>query len=359
MTFYTGELFEVQVENSSICNAPCPQCVREITSDIKQHFTEQYLSTEFFKNIPDEIYKQIKIIFFCGNLGDPCAAPNFLEVCKFVRSKNPDLTIKISTNGGLRSTEFWSELATIVGHRSEVIFAIDGLEDTNHIYRVNVRWNKIIENVKAFVAAGGKPYWQYITFKHNQHQVEDARKLSEELGFQKFIVKPSHRFALEDSMGIERFGHSGIKIEPPNQENLTHKVVFHRKTSSLETLKIQSSDTKINCHVRDEFSSVYIDNEGKLWPCCYLHAGKFYANFLPDNLAKGWNEIWNNYGKEKISLNTNNWYDILNGDFFKEIQNSWTQDYSGNRILTCAITCSSFKNRVNMPSEFHKIMQDS
>jgi MoaA/NifB/PqqE/SkfB family radical SAM enzyme len=358
MTFYTGDLFEVQVENSSICNAACPQCVRENTPNDKTWFKEQYLSTDFFHNIPDEVYKQIKIMFFCGNLGDPCAAPNFLEVCRLVKSKNPNITIKVSTNGGLRSTEFWSELATIVGDRSEIIFAIDGLEDTNHIYRVNVRWNKIIENVKAFVAAGGKPYWQYITFKHNQHQVEDARKLSEELGFQKFIVKPSHRFALDDAMGVERHGANNIKIEPPEQEELTHKIIFHRTSNSIESLKEQSNSTEIKCHVIDEFSSVYIDHEGHLWPCCYLHSGRYYADLLPNSLVGAWHNIWNNYGKEKINLKTNNWYDILNGEFFKAVKGSWTEDYTGNRIITCAITCGSFKNRVNMPSEFHKIIQD-
>lgn len=358
MTFYTGNLFEVQVENSSICNAACPQCIREYDPKDKSWFKEQYLSTDFFKNIPDEVYKQIKIMFFCGNLGDPCSAPNFLEVCRFVKSKNPNLTIKISTNGGLRSKEFWAELATIVGDRSEVIFAIDGLADTNHIYRVNVRWEKIIENVKSFVSAGGKPYWQYITFKHNQHQVEEARQLANELGFQKFIVKPSHRFALDESFGIERYGVDNIKIEPPEEEHLTHKVIFHRKPKTLEALKTESNDSEINCHVIADYSSVYIDHEGHLWPCCYLHAGKYYAERLPDTLVGGWNRIWQEHGKDKISLKTNKWDDILTGDFFKAVKGSWTEDYNGNRIITCAITCGSFKSRINMPSEFHKIVRE-
>jgi MoaA/NifB/PqqE/SkfB family radical SAM enzyme len=358
MTFYTGNLFEIQIENSSICNAACPQCIREHRLGDKSWLNETYLGLDFFKKIPDEVYNQIKMIFFCGNLGDPCAAPNFLEVCKFVKSKNPNLTIKISTNGGLRSKEFWAELATIVGDRGEVIFAIDGLETTNHIYRVNVRWEKVIENVKSFTAAGGKPYWQYITFRHNQHQVEEARQLAADLGFQKFIVKPSHRFAFDTAMGIEHIS-CGVKIEPPEEEKFTHKVVFHRTPKTLENLKEDSNNIPIECDVVGEYSSLYIDHEGQLWPCCYLHAGKYYAEKVPYNLVKGWHDIWHEHGKEKINLKINEWNDILNGEFFSSIKKSWTDDYNGNRIITCAITCGAFNDRINIPEESHNNVRQS
>lgn len=358
MTFYTDNLFEVQVENSSICNAACPQCIRESKPGDKSWFKEQYIGVEFFEKIPDEIYNQIKIMFFCGNMGDPCAAPNFLEVCRFVRAKNPNLTIKISTNGGLRSPEFWAELATIVGDRSEVIFAIDGLQDTNHIYRVNVRWEKIMENAKAFVAAGGKPYWQYIAFKHNQHQVEEARKLSEEMGFVKFIVKPSHRFALDAVLGNKRVNKTDVKIEPPDEPSLTHEVVIHRTARNLKELKEQSNVSEISCHAKaQDLQSVYIDSFGRLWPCCYLAAGLYVTDGLP--IHDGWLKIWREHGDDKINLNHHNWYDILSGDFFNAIQDSWSKDYSNGRIITCAITCSKFQSRVNIPAVMNKLIEEA
>ena len=357
MTFYISKLVEIQVENSSICNAACPQCVREIISPDKSWLNETYLETDFFNRIPDHIYQDLKIFFFCGNLGDPCAAPNFLDVCRLVRSKNPNMIIKISTNGGLRSTSFWKELATILGDKSEVVFAIDGLKDTNHIYRVNVRWSTVISNAKAFISAGGKPNWQFIAFKHNQHQVEEARKYAKELGFAKFIVKPSHRFALDGILGIDRQNKTSVKIEPPDDQTLVHKVVLHKTAKNFRELKEQSDSSKITCHVKHTYSSVYIDHLGRMWPCCYLAAGLYVSQGYP--VPDGWLTTWNNYGDHRVNLKNHNWDDILNGDFFNTIENSWDKDYDNGRIMTCSITCSDFQSRVNIPVEANRISENA
>ena len=69
-----------------------------------------------------------------------------------------------------------------------VRFGIDGLEDTNHLYRRNVRWPTLMRNVRAFVEAGGNAEWDFIEFRQNQHQVEQARMLADELGFSMFNV---------------------------------------------------------------------------------------------------------------------------------------------------------------------------
>jgi hypothetical protein len=44
------------------------------------------------------------------------------------------------------------------------------LEDTNHLYRENVEWKKIMENARAFISAGGTAHWDMLIFDHNKHQ---------------------------------------------------------------------------------------------------------------------------------------------------------------------------------------------
>lgn len=354
--FYNEDFYEIQVENSSICNAACPQCVREIVSDDKSWLTETYLETEFFNRIPDEVYKQTTIFFFCGNLGDPCAAPNFLDVCKLVRSKNPEMLIKISTNGGLRSQSFWKELAKILGPKSEVIFAVDGLEDTNSIYRVNVKWNKIIENVKAFVSGGGKPFWQYIVFKHNQHQVEEARKLAEELGFAKFIVKPSHRFMLDSILGVERYGTGNVKIEPPDEKEMVHKVVVHRNPGTVKELLAQSETSTIECYAQKE-RSIYIDHKGQMIPCCFLAAHMYVVKNIV--VKDGWNDLWYSKGGDNTNLHYHSWEEIITGEFFNGVSQSWNKDYKHGRLSSCALTCSKVQLKLNEPTECNRFIEES
>ena len=39
------------------------------------------------------------------------------------------------TNGGARSKQWWTDLGKLTKGKMRVTFGIDGLEDTNHLYR--------------------------------------------------------------------------------------------------------------------------------------------------------------------------------------------------------------------------------
>ena len=47
---------------------------------------------------------------------------------------------------------------------------------------------KIIKNASTFIKHGGIAYWDFIVFKHNEHQIYKCKKYSEELGFNKFKI---------------------------------------------------------------------------------------------------------------------------------------------------------------------------
>ena len=77
--------------------------------------------------------------------------------------------VYMDTNASLRSKDVWHELGVITksNNNSSVTFSIDGLQDTNHIYRIQTDWNKIMQNAKTYISAGGVAEWKYIIFKHN------------------------------------------------------------------------------------------------------------------------------------------------------------------------------------------------
>ena len=355
MNFY-DQIVNLDIENSSICNANCPQCLRETYPGDHSWFKQTHLTTEFFDRIPDSAYKNIKKILFSGTMGDPCAAPNFLDVVKKVRSKAPDAMIKISTNGGMKNSHFWRMLADELGPNHEVIFAIDGLADTNHIYRMNVNYQKVMVNSGAFINVGGNASWQYIVFRHNQHQVEEAKQLSKDLGFKNFIIIPSHRFALDTILGRQPKGTGGVLIEPPSEDKFVHEVVMQ----PLKKLEIQdwlnsSENSPIDCYAKKD-RSVYIDSQGNMFPCCFLAASLYSRNGI--KIPDGWDSLWDTEGKSKINLYQTEWHDVIDNVFYDKIQESWDgRKYSEGRLAVCAANCGTFDGRINDPNQFDNILK--
>jgi hypothetical protein len=334
MNFY-NKLNILEIENSSICNARCPHCLREDKGDDKSWFQEEYLETEFFvKSIPKYIYNELSTINFAGTIGDPCTAPNFLEVVETIKNINPNLKISVSTNGGMKSAGWWEKLAKALPANHEVVFGIDGLEDTNHIYRVNVNWNSLIKNVKAFIAAGGNATWQFIVFKHNEHQRDRARSLAVELGFKAFMLKKPHRFLQSEIKGIEIVGASQTKIEPPTDPEFVSEIKF---VPNAATWKEQTRSLDISCISKNN-QEAYIDVKGRLFPCCYIASGVYqYETTLGKSANDGWNSLWTAYGDNNINLKNNSWSDIVKGAFFNQIESRWTSD---NRIAICVLFCA-------------------
>ena len=78
--------------------------------------------------------------------------------------------------------------------------AIDGISETTYNqYRLGGDYLKIIENVKSFMALkkqGGykKPFieWQFVVFKHNEHEIEDAKKLAKSIGVDNLVFIPAY-----------------------------------------------------------------------------------------------------------------------------------------------------------------------
>lgn len=208
--FDRSKVTMLHVELSSVCNAACPMCRREVNPkfDKKNHLTS--VSLELFKErLSVEFIKQLNFIYFCGSYGEPVAAPDCIAIMRYVREINPTIRLGIHSNGSLRNSQFWEELGQILNLPDDYCrFGIDGLEDTNHIHRIGTRWDLIMKNAKTFIDAGGNAEWEYLVFEHNEHQVDEARELAKSMGFKNFFEKVSRRFQI----------YPHIKLYPPKGE---------------------------------------------------------------------------------------------------------------------------------------------
>ena len=188
------EIKVLHLEPTDVCQAACPACARETDAEFDKKTQHHLTIDQIDRALPRHTLINLDKMFMCGNYGDPAAAQHALEIYRWFRSINPSIVLGMNSNGGLRDTEWWKQLAEIMtGPRDYVVFSIDGLEDTNHRYRVRVDWSRVMANVQAFISAGGSAHWDMLVYRHNQHQVDQAQQLATRLGFRWFRAKHSKR----------------------------------------------------------------------------------------------------------------------------------------------------------------------
>ena len=194
--FDRNNVRHLHLETSSVCNAACPMCPREFDKGFNKDTDAVSLSLAQIKTLfTDDFIRQLESMYMCGNYGDPAAAPECLDIFRYFREVNPNIILGMHSNGSLRNTKWWSELGSILSRKDDYCyFSVDGLKDTNHIYRINTDFDKIIDNASAFIKAGGQAHWEYIVFEHNEHQVDEAREFAKSMGFINFREKVSRRF---------------------------------------------------------------------------------------------------------------------------------------------------------------------
>ena len=341
----------VHLEQSSKCNASCPQCNRNILGgkenpnlpleelyldDIKQIFDTSFLS-------------KLNRLYMCGNYGDPIVARDTIEIFDYLKSSNPRMTLGMHTNGSARTTDWWKDLGKILDKRTGYVrFGLDGLEDTNHIYRRGTIWNKIIDNVEAFVSAGGNAEWDYIVFRHNEHQVEEARELSKKMGFTKFNVKKTARFFSNLQMKghevhnvYDKDGKIEYVLEKPSDEK--HQNTSLQKEKSIiekhGSMEIYLDSTCINCKVIQD-KSIYVTAGGYVFPCCWL-ANDMYLWYKEPFSMPIWKAIEDSGGLDAIDGRKHDIIDIVRGPFFRNIEEGWQKDMANGRQKMCAKICGT------------------
>ena len=367
----------LHIELSSRCNASCPVCSRNfcggpVVPDLE--LTE--LSLEDIKRmVPVEIAQNLVGINYCGNVGDPGMAPDLLPIMQYFSEHSDKVIQQVRTNGGMRNPEFWTSMgeffveqqkratknwANHLFNQPGVVFSVDGLEDTNHIYRRGVKWEKLYRNMKAYSDTGAKAIWEWLLFEHNQHQVEEAQAMAKELGFIFSMKNPLGFGEYEDSARpinvYDKVGNYEYSIWPANVKNKTEtpelgfKVDFDKE--SLRNIKNKSipiinefgrslEKDSVSCKSIEhpEHGEVYISANGYMLPCCFL--GGVFGQFHSSYSRYQFNTMIRDYGLEKFDLKQFNMLEIMNGPHFQKFfLDGWSKEtIEEGKLLFCLETC--------------------
>lgn len=265
-----GMPFNVSIEPTTNCNLGCPECASGL-----KNFTRPTgnLDDDFYKKTVDEIGDRLIYLYFYFQ-GEPYMHPKFLELVKYASQKN--IYTVTSTNAHFLTERKAKE--TVESGLDRILISIDGTtQEIYEQYRIGGSLEKVIEGTKNLVLARKElksktPHiiFQFLVVKPNEHQVEEVKRLAEEIGVDEVKLKTAQVYDFEngDALIPSTEKYSRYKKQPDGKFKIKNELLNH-------CWKL--------------WHSCVITWDGKIVPCCF---DKDAQHQLGDLNSKSFAEIW-------------------------------------------------------------------
>ncbi len=245
-----GFPWTASIEPSALCNLQCPEC------PIGSHMLTRpsnFVSIDDYTHWVDQMqpYLFYLILYFQG---EPLLHPQFAELVKIARSRR--IHTLTSTNAQVITPSMAKQL--VEAGLDEIILSVDGTtEETYRQYRRGGTLEKALKGIENLVAARkalGKanPYLrlQFIVMRHNEHQIDEIKKMRRDLGVDKLELKSAQIYDPTDPN----------KILPQNSQFARYRI------NSQGLLELKKSK-KRGC--KKMWEGTVITWDGEVIPCCY------------------------------------------------------------------------------------------
>ncbi|MBU1148054.1 MAG: radical SAM protein, partial [Candidatus Omnitrophica bacterium] len=170
------------IDPTNFCMLKCPFCP---TGQARNSRKKGILSFENFKRIIEELGPYLIHVDFC-NWGEPLLNKDIYRMISLAKEYKIDIKIDSNFN---HLTERGAEEMVRSG-LDKVIVSIDGITpETYSKYRIGGDFEKAMGNMKLLIKKkreleSDKPYisWQFLVFRHNEHEIEGAKRMAREMG---------------------------------------------------------------------------------------------------------------------------------------------------------------------------------
>jgi len=266
----------LMVEPTTACQLKCPHCPTGRGELSRPAGTMTYAN---FQRIWDSI-SPAPFLLQLWNQGEPLASKHTPDIIRHAARSGSQVVM--STNVELLAKGSLAEEIVASGLH-ELILSLDGATPESHsAYRVGGKFDLVEKGIKEVVAARKKlgvkhPLitWQFLLFKHNLHEIEQAKRLAKEWGADRIVFKTVQLEAFEKEEG-EQWLPDDPKLR--RYELKGDRWVLKRKE-------------RPGC--KRIYGSAVIQWNGTMAPCCFDKDGDFIVgNVLED----GFNAVWK--GKE-------------------------------------------------------------
>jgi len=246
----------LHIEMTTRCTLACPACPRTNWHDIlKKPVVKQDLDVDLLEKFLDcETGKKFDKFYLCGDYGDSIYYPDLTKLIQRFRDK---VAFTIATNGSRQTEKFWNTLADLVTEKDTIIFAIDGLQETNHLYRINSDWDSIMMGLDIMVKSPAKVHWKTIVFKFNYNTLSEIKNFANAKGAT-WHAEKTHRYG-------------DLSLQPP-AEYIETNHVFQPDFINNHQIEIEP---------RCEKDAMVVSAAGYLLPCDWIRNPQtFYKSQL-------------------------------------------------------------------------------
>jgi hypothetical protein len=203
-----------------------------------------------------------------------------------------------------------------------------------------------MQSAEAFIKAGGYAEWDYLAFRHNEHQVDYAAKLAKQMGFKAFNLKKSSRFydrgqVLDATPVYSLQGTLDYYIERPRARHL-------QNTAGLELFPILESGRRYDDYLNEtpiackafKNSEIFISAEGLVFPCCSL--AQIYSP-TPNQQVSQILDLLEKLPDGRLSLSAKHHpiAEIVGGGFFQVlVPSTWcSPSVAAGKLRVCSQVC--------------------
>jgi len=278
------------VDPANMCNLRCPLCP---TGQLKPTRDKSVMDLTHYKHLVDEVGDYLFEIDLY-NWGEPFLNPALFEMIKYAQDKNIRTTM--STNMNILNDAMAEGLVN--AGLEQLTVSVDGASQKSYVkYRVRGKFDRVIRNIKMLVKAKRrlkskhpKISWQFLVMKHNEHEIEKAKKMAKELEVDEIFFRP-----IRPDMGAEL--HMSDKEKFENAKPWLPKNEEYSRFSAKDKTKKKKYKLK-SCLFLWTMAS--INSNGSVSPCCGVYDEKndFGNTFKTGSFMK----VWNNKTYQKARL---------------------------------------------------------
>lgn len=270
--------FILNVEPGNICNLKCPLCP---TGARELGMAKGFMSFELFKQVFDQLKGGLSAINLYS-WGEPLLNKNLIVMIKYAKSVNKNVRITTSTNLNVKDDKLLADF--VASGIDEIIVSCDGANAESYSkYRVGGDFNLVMDNLKLMVTkkeelnATVAIVWNFLVFKHNESEVEEARRIANSLG-------------VDFRVGLMRTSMKDEILMP-------HQQIIARDKDWIPDNPLYSAYDKERClpkkiikTCRKPWQEISLNWDGKVFPCCAVYGDAFSLGDAKKNTIK---EIWN------------------------------------------------------------------